>query len=144
MATEIGSPPIHGPLPRFPLSVELPSEDLNAPLLRQRAKAERDSIEVGWACALRSRRRGIHQRHRTLPSVGGPRWMARRATGVVRLRRPSKCFRQAHPSASRDVRSGSPTSVVRVGAFQPVAPGLESSYAGGAWRAGIAGSEKKA
>src|SRR6478735_2521449 len=34
MATEIGSPPIHGPLPRFPLAVEPPHQDLIAPRLR--------------------------------------------------------------------------------------------------------------
>src|SRR4249919_3070574 len=38
MATEIGSPPIHGPLPRFPLAVEPPHQDLTAPRLRRRQK----------------------------------------------------------------------------------------------------------
>src|SRR6476620_1657993 len=33
---------------------------------------------------------------------------------------------------------GSSPSVVRVGPFQPVAPGLERAYADGAWRAAIA------
>src|SRR5207342_190940 len=36
LATEIGSPPIHGPLPRFPLAAEPPHQDLTAPPLRRR------------------------------------------------------------------------------------------------------------
>src|SRR6478736_4200835 len=36
LATEIGSPPIHGPLPRFPLAAEPPNQDLTAPRLRRR------------------------------------------------------------------------------------------------------------
>jgi len=76
--------------------------------------------DFGWACSLRSRRRASHQRHRTPPSVEGPRWIACRAAVVVRLRRPFQSHRQAHPSAPRLVRSSSPPSVVRVGPFQPV------------------------
>src|SRR5207342_2151320 len=38
LATEIGSPPIHGPLPRFPLAAEPPHQDLTAPPLRRRQK----------------------------------------------------------------------------------------------------------
>src|SRR4249919_1030074 len=41
MATEIGSPPIHGPLPRFPLAAEPPHQDLTAPPLRRRQKQKR-------------------------------------------------------------------------------------------------------
>src|SRR6478672_10227309 len=36
LATEIGSPPIHGPLPRFPLAVDPPHRYLSAPRLRRR------------------------------------------------------------------------------------------------------------
>src|SRR4249919_1964951 len=42
--------------------------------------------DFGWACSLRSRRHVIHQRHRTPPSVEGPRWIACRVSGVARLR----------------------------------------------------------
>src|SRR5207342_947905 len=47
MATEIGSPPIHGPLPRFPLAAEPPHQDLTAPPLRRatRSKATRHPCE---------------------------------------------------------------------------------------------------
>src|SRR4249919_3966125 len=40
MATEIGSPPIHGPLPRFPLAVEPPHQDLTAPRLRRTSRSK--------------------------------------------------------------------------------------------------------
>jgi len=60
--------------------------------------------DFGWACSIRSRRRASHQRHRTPPSVEGPRWLACRASGVARLRRPIQSPRRMHPSASRPIR----------------------------------------
>src|SRR4249919_4004508 len=100
--------------------------------------------DFGWACWFRSRRRASHQRHRTPPSVEGPRWIACRAAGVARLRWPLSLHRQAHPSAPRPISSGSSPSVVRVGPFQPVAPGLERACANGAWRAAIAATANQA
>jgi hypothetical protein len=44
MATDVGSPPIHGRLPGFPLAAEAPSDDLQVrPLLRR----DRTSL-TGW------------------------------------------------------------------------------------------------
>ena len=70
--------------------------------------------------------------------VAVPRWIACRAAGVARLLRPIGLHRQAHPSASRPLSCGGPTSVVRVGPFQPV-----SSWVGKGLRGRrLAGSDR--
>src|SRR5207342_3966428 len=80
LATEIGSPPIHGPLPRFPLAVEPPNQYLSPPPLRQRQEHSTVIPARRHPCESRD-----PERSRAIPAfagmtVGAPQLTARRTT----------------------------------------------------------------
>src|SRR6478736_8096494 len=85
LATEIGSPPIHGPLPRFPLAAEPPNQDPIAPPLRRRQERATHTLRR-HPCESRD-----PERSRAIPAfagmtIGAPQVTARRND------RASKCF----------------------------------------------------
>ena len=77
MATEIGSPPIHGPLPRFPLAVEPPHRYLTAPRLRRRQEQTTVIAARRHPCESRD-----PERSRAIPAFAG--MTARRAGTTAR------------------------------------------------------------
>jgi hypothetical protein len=65
LATEIGSPPIHGPLPRFPLAAEPPHRYLHAPPLRRRQS------RASYPLAVIPAKAGEPERSSAIPAYAG-------------------------------------------------------------------------